>query len=401
MYSEDRQKALEGLDKSVRQLEKQAQTNLNARLDKMRFKNYSIVEFTQTAPHPDTDISFVTNLDQSVSLYKGDTEISGTGSEDESDIEYLAWTGRRYGVDGRFDPCGIGQLPSSMLLYRYEFENNPVTHSGSDSFYAYHSLRSATNLQATLCVQGSKAFLDSRICGSSLYDGFDTWGIVGFKAPCAQTTDILKLYRDDGNGGYQEETITVTTEIDAIIGDPDDSATTRTFTPDGWEVTGDYSFGTYALRYMLIINRSCPAAGINQTTEIRDLPASWKVVSATAADRYTFCGFMFGFGMVDYIGVVDSPSATMSDFKMLRKPCLLWLPRISEYAETVDGATYTTYYHPSPRYLEESPQRPYGLRYDISTGDELAEPIIPVSNLNEQMWNYAIGLPKSITIEED
>lgn len=77
VFSKNQRRTERETSNNIDNLEHQSQVNLNDRLDYMRFKNYTKAEFDSTAPHDDTDISFVTNTDNSISLYKGDTLLSG------------------------------------------------------------------------------------------------------------------------------------------------------------------------------------------------------------------------------------------------------------------------------------------------------------------------------------
>lgn len=396
MYSEDRQKDLETLDKSVKKIERQAQTNMNSRLDKMRFKNYTAVEFANTAPHPSTDISFVTNLDNTISLYKGDTEISGSGTEIESDIVYAAYCSYSSGVDGRIDPVGVSNRDS--------FEDVPIMSTGGGrNLYGYHAQNSAADIQGTFCYFSTKAFLDSRLSDDNLEDGFSNWGITGFSAPCASISRAFPFYRDNGNGDYQLEVLSINASIDSIVGVPNTSGITRTYTSDGWLNTGSYTFSTYNLLYKLSINRSGQYVGQAQTTEVTGLPGQWTITNAsTPSMKYVPCGFIFGAGKIEDIGVTPSQQASFSDLKMVKDLAILWLPGIS-YGTFPNGSAGSDnkWYYPTATYIKESSSRPLGIKYDINTGARLNDPIFCVTSSNDQMWAYSMALPKSINIEEE
>lgn len=395
MYSEDRQKDLETLDKSVKKIERQAQTNMNSRLDKMRFKNYTAVEFANTAPHPSTDISFVTNLDNTISLYKGDTEISGSGTEIESNIVYAAYCSYSSGVDGRIDPCGLSNRDS--------FEDVPIMAIDPvHNLYGYHAQNSAADIQGTFCYFGTKAFLDSRLSDDNLEDGFSNWGITGFSAPCALVSNAFPFFRDDGNGGYQQEVLSITASIDSIVGVPDASGITRTYTTDGWLNSGSYTFSTYNLLYKLSITRSGQYVGQAQTTEITGLPGQWVITNTSRPLKYTPCGFIFGAGGIEDIGVTPSQQASFSNLKMVKDLAILWLPGIG-YGTFLNGSIGSSnkWYHHTATYIKESPSRPLGIKYDINTGARLNDPIFCMNGSNDQMWAYSMALPKSVKIEEE
>jgi hypothetical protein len=374
------------IDGEVKRVERQAQKNLNSRLDRMRFKNYTKAEFDASAPHAATDISFVTNTDNTISLYKGDTLLSGQGSEIETEIAYAVYAFAGSGLDGTYDGLGIGYIPDLYVHYRTEFQDSPIASSSSTSprhaIYAYHGFDDENYKQGTFCMFGHKIILDTRFGDGSLSDREDLTHQEA-TGPADFSTSF-PFYRSDGNGGKIMEILYVDRQVDGITGQYRQSGGW-----DGYSYVGSRYLRSYIPLYKLKIQRIVPSLGITQTTYIHNLPGSWTSHSGNYCP--VPCGFIFGCGDVEDIGL---STGSYENMWQIKDPCILWFENSRKNTQTIDGAQVDTYVYSKPIFIKESSAQPMGIQYDIATGNRLEEAKFCFSYPNEQVLGYIMANSK-------
>lgn len=386
MYSEKVQKTNDDMSKSIDKIEKQAQTNLNKRLDKMRFKNYTASEFASTAPHADTDISFVTNQDSTISLYKGDTLLSGQGTEDETNIAYAVFSRIGGGVDGRYDPVGLGFVPGQgATRYREPFSDDPIfVYGGYENWHAFHGLNSDNYKQGVVFSFGLKHILDSRF--DTMTEGQTVSGME-YSQPVRMTYNY-PFMRSDGNGGFTTEILSITREIEGVNG-----LYSQTGGWNGSAYVGTRSLRSYELVYRLKIQVTNTVSGTTTTAYIHDLPGYWSDRTALGNRTPTPSGFVLGFTDVEDIGLTGSSYANMPQ---LKSPHILWFSSSTDIQTTVGASTITTRVYMNPTLIKDTLSNPLGIKYDVSTGQALSEPLFCFSSRNEQEVGYIMSLQRDI-----
>lgn len=390
-YAEKQVNTNNEIDGEVKRVERQAQKNLNSRLDRMRFKNYTKAEFDASVPHAATDISFVTNTDNTISLYKGDTLLSGQGSEIETEIAYAVYAFAGSGLDGESDNLGRGYIPGSYSVkYRTEFQDSPIATSGSGSpnhkIYAYHGFDDENYKQGTFCMFSHKIILDTRFGNGSLSDREDLrW--LNATGPARFSTSF-PFYRSDGNGGKTMEILYVDRQVDGITGQYRETG--------GWNGSayiGSRTLSSYTPLYRLKIQRVVPSSGITQTTYIHNLPGSWTSHSGKYCP--VPCGFMFGCSDVEDIGL---STGSYEDMWQIKDPCIIWFGNSGQSTQTIDGSQVDTYYCYNPIFIKESSAQPMGIQYDIATGNRLEEAKFCFSYSSEQVLGYIMANSKDVRI---
>lgn len=372
MYAEKQQEKMDFLDKGLKKVERQAQKNMNARLDHMRFRDYTRSEFNSTAPHAGTDISFVLENDQSISLYKGDTQLSSQGSG--VDVLYSALVGYGTGLGG--ERTGQGELVYSQnTSYRDVIET-----SDPDDIFGYYNqtmsfwvnvygttwgytgaLRptnayvkglgdfksSAQDITTPIIVNRTKAVVSSNVRNT---EGYRVWDPPSGTSLLYTKSFYIRRVLEDGYG--PRETLTFTVE------------------PYGFHYTGNSStrvVTNYSPTWKIKVSN-----GTNERylTGVYTSDYSAYMVADSGVGLFPNAGFLLGFTSIQH---------TDDDilYGQLRGPALLWRGFLT---------------------VEETPQNPYGFQYDIASGDPLDEPTVEFYNEDERNMAYCLCLPRRIDI---
>lgn len=373
MYAEKRQKQNDALSNEIKTAERQAQKNLNSRLDRMRFRNYTRAEFTSTAPHPSTDISFVTESDSSISLYKGDTKLSSEGSG--VDVKYAALVGYGTGIGG--ERTGQGEIENLRNGSRENIANGDAlgsytkqisywvdSHGEGYSQYLtnktldvhgkgdFASSTSDSSKATCILINRSKALVHPGV-RDNYYSYTNQYPIPNFsvsmKGPKGDLTVNVR-HKNSSNSWGSRESIRFTMEIAGM--QPNGSSVTRVCT---------------------------------------DLVPQYKIkVTKGASSRYLDGKFLGGFfgtstssidtffdGSGVLIGCEDIVTSTHLVYGQIKNPGLLWVR---------NGYVYT---------IPETSDNPYGFFYDISTGNPLSEPTLEFYNSNERILASILWLDRS------
>lgn len=377
MYNEKQQKTMDSLDKGLKKVERQAQKNLNSRLDNMRFCDYTRAEFNSSAPHADTDISFVLETDQTISLYKGDTQLSSQGSN--VDVLYAALVGYGTGLGGERtgnDTELIYGLDKDIrnttsLSYRGRYnqpiafwtkgEYGEVIYYGNDSVttntrltaYGLEDFRSGTTPVVPIICNRTKAVVSQNVRGT---DGDIITG--------SSSTDFLPytsfLYR---------KTFYVRHIVDGVYGPRE----TLTFSvePYGLYFDGNQTsrtVRTYGCLWKIKVSDGTNERYLNGVYQ--DSPSQY-MLADNSNGMLPNAGFNLGFESVQH---------TDDDilYGQLRGPGLLWR---------------------GVKVVKETPDNPYGFYYDVSTGAAIAgEPTVEFYNKDERNMAYCLCLPRSVDI---
>jgi hypothetical protein len=363
---------------SIDKLERQAQKNLNSRLDKMRFRNYTAAEFASTAPHSSTDISFVTATDGTVSLYKGDTLLSGEGS----DVSYALLTGFGTGLGG--EPGSRNEL--SNIRYtsspaREEINEGEVLSTYTDNIHywinsnGYNEQYDRNGQNKTLSVKGYGDFI------SSLSNSSKWFYIIcnGHKAL------IYPGLRSVNNGGRVANGLSYLSSVpkgDFYVRRAGSSVREHI----EYQVE-PYSVGFYKspihsgnirersttgpadICYKIKVTRT--AVNTSQTRyinyELYNAGYTRRNINAVTPDWYIGVGAILGFESVE-------KNEANSLYGQLQGPCFL-------------AHSSNNLYH-----IKETSDNPYGLFYDIDTGDALPAPLVEFQSTSEKTLAYIAGL---------
>lgn len=388
MYAEDQRKKTDSLEKGIKKVERQAQKNINSRLDNMRFRDYTRSEFDSTAPHADTDISFVLEQDQSISLYKGDTQLSGQGSG------FIFRNAVRVGAG-----TGIGGEPSGSKEIANIFAYNNARDNTNDNYTMGRLSNQLIYYQATSSTSGNywragrtrrlnalgrlwfrPAVRDNKrwfpiICNkhkamvrpgirsvadyTDIGDGTNN-GTPGLSALSFSPTGKIYLWR---NG--QRESIEYSLEVTSI-----------TFAWSGRYLNNQEvreSRGISNSTYKVKITHT--GNGFSKTRFLtRGLEPTY-TRRVLGVDEYILTsGVVFGFDRVEKNDVHEL-------YGQLKDPCILF------YSPLI-----------GLRHIKESANEPYGLFYDISTGAALSEPFVEFANTKERDLAYICGLEESVIL---
>lgn len=365
---------MEDLDKGLKKVERQAQKNINSRLDKMRFRNYTRTEFTNTTPHASTDISFVTDTGGEVSIYKGDTKISGEGSD--VDVKYAALVGFGTGIGGErtgqneitnlrdnsreyIDNGNVlGNKPASVTYwvdtnsnehYSQSFTTKQTALRGKGDFVS--GISDTRKSSCILCYR--MKFIVSPFARSSYYSWENQTPLlnIGVSITAPRVNHTLYLYRKTASGsGWTRETLQFSMEIGGLGAA---HATTKRACTD--------LVPTYKIK-------------VTKGSESRYIDGLYRggFIGARNSSRQYFnaCGFLFGCEEI-----VHTDGST--NIGQIKNPGLLWV---------CNGLVYT---------IPETPDNPYGIFYDISTGSALRKPTLQFYNTNEKNLAYILCLPRS------
>lgn len=364
---------MEDLDKGLKKVERQTQKNINSRLDRMRFCNYTRSEFTNTAPHASTDISFVTDTGGEVSIYKGDTKISGEGSD--VDVKYAALVGFGTGIGG--ERTGQNEITNLRNNSREYIDSGNVLGNkrASVSFWIdtngnEHYSQYLTTKQTALRGKGDfvsgisdigksscilcyrMKFIVSPFVRSSYYSWQNQTPLpnIGVSITAPRVNHSLYLYRKNASGsGWTRETLQFSMEIGGLI---PYSATTRRACVD--------LVPTYKIKVTK-----------NGVSRYIDGLYRGGFIGARNSSQYSnACGFLFG---CEEIVHTDGSA----NYGQIKNPGLLWVN---------NGIIYT---------IPETPDNPYGIFYDISNGSALREPTLQFYNSTEKNLAYILCLPRS------
>lgn len=372
MYAEKQQEKMDSLDKGLKKVERQAQKNMNARLDHMRFRDYTRSEFDNTAPHADTDISFVLENDQSISLYKGDTQLSSQGSG--VDVLYSALVGYGTGLGGERtgqEELSYSQNPSYRDvietddpddIFGYYNQNMSFWVNIWDTTWGYTGAARPTNayvkglgdfkssaqdIVMPIIVNQTKAVVSSNVRNA---EGYRIWSPPSGTSLLYTKTFYIRRILQDGYG--PRETLTFTVE------------------PAGFRYTGNSStrvVTNYTPMWKIKVSN-----GTNERylTGTYTSDYSAYMVADSGVGLFPNAGFLLGFTSIQH---------TDDDilYGQLRGPALLWRGFLT---------------------VEETPQNPYGFYYDIASGDPLDEPTVEFYNQDERNMAYCLCLPRRVDI---
>ena len=381
MYTEKQQRELNELNRNIQQVERQAQKNLNARLDNMRFCDYTRTEFDNTAPHAETDISFVLETDQSISLYKGDTQLSSQGSG--VDVLYAALVGYGTGLGG--ERTGDQELYYSQTTDKREIiEEMPESPYDSMGYYlqdmafwkdehgtiwgnSYSTrttlayLKGLGDFKSTphvataipIICNRTKAVVSTNVRGvdGESILGYDVNDFLSYTSFLYQKTFYVRRILENGYGSRETLTFSVEPYGFSYSG----NRTTREVSQYAvwWKVK--VSDGTNE-RYLNGVYLDSPSQYMRADNDNGMLPNA---------------GFTLGFESIQHI---DDDIL----YGQLRGPGLLWR-----------GTTI----------IKETSDNPYGFYYDIATGNPITgEPTVEFYNKDERDMAYCLCLPRRTDI---
>ena len=367
-YADKQNKEREKIEKSLSKLEQQSQKNLNSRLDKMRFRNYTETQFNGSKPHSSTDISFVTATDGTVSLYKGDTLLSGEGS---FDCEYAALTGWGTGMGG--ERTGRGEVRTVSADYRDQIGEGNVLYSYTDSLNYWTNANGYTSHYS---YEGETQTLDVRGFGTFRSDlsteNYKTCYIIcqGTKAIINPSIKTYYFYNNEQNS----ETSLSSFLVDKTFYLRRGSSGARESINFKMEIYGIY-FG-HASGYSRISDNGTPQYRI-AVTRTTDSGTSTRYLTkiysgpTTGGQKdentpaYSGCGFLLGF---EKIQKTDNDLL----YGQLLNPTLVWNKSSSRIS------------------IEETADDPYGFFYDLDTGAELDTPYFEFYNDKERAFAYGM-----------
>lgn len=389
VFSKNQKRTERETNNNIDNVEYQTQVNLNDRLDYMRFKNYTKAEFDSTAPHDTTDISFVTNTDNSISLYKGDTLLSGEGSgfifrnavrvgagtgiggEPSGNKEIANIFGYNNARDNTNNNSSMGRLSNQLIYYRATNSTSSGSYWRAGRTMRLNALgrlwfRPAVsndkrwfpiicNKRKAMVRPGIRSVADYTDIGSGTSSGTP-----GLSALSFSPTGKIYLWR---NG--QRESIEYSLEVTNI-----------TFAWSGRYLNNQEvreSRGILNSTYKVKITHT--GNGFSKTRFLtRELEPTY-TRRVLGVDEYILTsGVVFGFDRVE-------KSDAHELYGQLKDPCIL-------------------FYSPQRglRHIKESANEPYGLFYDISTGAALSEPFVEFANTKERDLAYICGLEESVIL---
>ncbi len=388
VFSKNQRRTERETNNNIDNVEYQSQVNLNDRLDYMRFKNYTRAEFDNTAPHDDTDISFVTNTDNSISLYKGDTLLSGEGSG--FIIKHAARIGTGTGIGG--EPYGNNEINNICNSTGVRGSRNTIDNNSN--------LGKFTN-------QHVHYWLTGTVGTSTSFNRNGANRTVTFKGRTEFRTNTANNNRwvpiiCNKRKVFLRPGIRSVADGASICGSStsEPSVSALAFSPRGhvylwrngarelleWELfvsqvyfrwNGQYdgsglklreSSGMYNADYKIRITHS--GDGFSKSRFLSKTFTPTYTRRTLGEDDYILTsGILFGFDRV------EKNNANLL-YGQLREPCLLW----------------------GVNHIKESSSEPYGLFFDISTGDPLTEPFVEFANTRERDYAYICGLGDDINI---
>lgn len=354
MYTERVQSDNEKLDNSIKKLEKQAQKNLNSRLDKMRFKNYTESEFNSTSPHPSTDISFVTKTNGDVLLYKGDTLLSSEGSG--VDFTYALLTGYGTGLGGSVaNEVAYGtNIRTAMFNERWIGSYTDTVDGQTESLdiQAWGGFNSSTKYGTVIC-QGTKLLVHSDL--STAADGFSVP-----RGPLRNSCLVNNTFNLIRNG--VQETFGARLEVSKLEG------------VGGYGGRYNRAFSQYNIYYKIIVSRT--VGGVTQERTLDDLylgsPPNFNKPSDSNA-YYPSCGFCLVCS-----GINNTEDSALHG--QIINPAIAWCQNSNST---------------SASFIKETASNPYGLKYDIDTGAALSTPEVLFASTAERNLAYVMFLDQT------
>lgn len=345
------------ISNKVIKLEHQSQVNLNARLDNMRFNDYSESEFNSTKPHKENEISFVTTSSGEISMYKGDVLLSGKGGELQ--ITYAYVTDKNRGQGSAEQDVGYRNF--------YGNEGNTIIYTGAKG----------NQKIGNFIVSGLQVGLDSNFDLPYHKDGQMIFASAFAGGLCPYLS--FNVYRKNGSI-MQTETLEywITLEEVRFISSEEAIKVNGLVTPD------EYKY-YYAIKGRRTIQ--------GDTTIVQEFDISSNIEGVPLipfeSTVFNYAVAEHGDNAVSFNGLrlACSDVKYAPDYGEIKDPILTVNFTSRPFYTTIDKNPYVG----STKYLKETENRPFGLRFDPETGEKLNSPILRFGNDIEKEMAYVIS----------
>lgn len=369
MLAETLFQSQESIANSIIKLERQHQVNLNDRLDKMRFNDYSESEFNSSKPHKNNEVSFVTNSKGDVSVYKGDTLLSGAGGNILIEYAYVTDVDRGNGSQEQ-----SVSYRNEKGLYEQTVKVDDKTYRINN--YIYTGADERNIKLGNIIVNGLQVGLDSGIDITKMEDGHKIRASAFAAGLCPYISfDVYRKMKSTNSTYWQKETLEYWIRLEEIVGITD-IATVET---NGLLVPNQY-------RYFYKISGKRTVNSTVQEFDILDDKGKPRLfetkifnsdITLYGDDAVSASGVRIACSDVVY----KSASAPGGTFLRIKDPVLTVGFDIWQSGTYVSPTTNPSLYETA--YLKETPDTPFGLRYDPDTGEELSPPTMRFSSVND------------------